>query len=314
MVYLIDHPPRIRQFRSPRRQRPSGVVVVHTAESFPDETDPDTGAENVARFIARRTNYGSYHDLADSDSIIQLVRYSDEAFHDGTGSNPHSYGVSAATQAAKWNTLGNDWVDDCVRNMAKAAARYARWIKTHHGVTIPARLIRRAESERRKPGFISHAERDPDRRTDPGPTFPWGQFLSDYQAEMEDDMTPEQERLLEQTHHAVTHPVVATDPMLNLWPGFPPEGYNPRVYLRSNYSNTRILREQADKLDAKVDALLAAAGGLDTAAVLAHIDARHDAAATERAEILALVQAVGSGELQAADVVDEIARRLSAVD
>lgn len=189
-VYLVENPPRIRQYRSPRRERPSGVVVVHTAESFPDEVGPDTGAENVARFIELRTNHGSYHDLVDSDSIIQMVRYSDEAFHDATGSNPHSYGVSAATQAAKWRELGDDWVDATVRNMARATARYATWLHEHYGIVIPARRITRAESEHRKPGFISHAERDPDRRTDPGRYFPWDDFLGYYADEMNGDDMP----------------------------------------------------------------------------------------------------------------------------
>lgn len=193
-AYLIENPPRTRQFRRPRRATPSGVVVVHTAESLPDETAPDTGAENVARFIANRSDFGSYHDLADSDSLIQLVPYDAEAFHDGTGSNPHSYGVSAATQAAKWPELSPEWTDATIRNMARGAARYARWIKREHGVDIPARRISLAESEARMPGFISHGERDPGRRTDPGRLFPWAKFLTYYAEELdpqEDAVTPE---------------------------------------------------------------------------------------------------------------------------
>ena len=46
-AYLITHPPRVRQF-SERGTTPSGVVVVHTAESTPDWVGPDAGAENVA--------------------------------------------------------------------------------------------------------------------------------------------------------------------------------------------------------------------------------------------------------------------------
>lgn len=179
-IYLIDNPPAVRQYRSPRREKPSGVCVVHTAESIADQAGPDFGAENVAAFIARRTNFGSYHDLVDSDTRIQLVRYSDEAFHDATGSNPHSYGVSAAAQAAKWPEYSTTWKNATVENMARSAARYASWLKGQRGIIIPAKRITRAESEARKPGFISHAERDPERRTDPGKTFPWTFFLSRY--------------------------------------------------------------------------------------------------------------------------------------
>lgn len=179
-AYLVDNPPRIRQYRRPRRATPSGVVVVHTAESFPDETEPDTGAENVARFIRDRTNYGSYHDLADSDSDVYLVPYDAEAFGDGTGSNPHAYHVSAATQAHKWDQVDDEWADNCVRNMARVTARYARWLSAEHGITIPARRITRAQSDARVPGFISHAQRDPRRRTDPGAGFPWTKYLAYY--------------------------------------------------------------------------------------------------------------------------------------
>lgn len=190
MVYLEDHPPKVRQCRSPRRALPSGVIVVHTAESYPDEVGPDTGAENVAHFIATRTTFGSYHDLCDSDSIVHVVPYDAEAYGDGTGSNPHAYHVSAATQAARWPTLGDEWVDGTVRNMARASARYARWLKAERGITIPAKRITRAESDRLVPGFISHGERDPGRRTDPGNAFPWDAFLDHYAAEMGGTTTP----------------------------------------------------------------------------------------------------------------------------
>jgi hypothetical protein len=183
-AYLITNPPRIRQFRRPRRAKPSGVVVVHTAENTPDRLGLDEGAEAVARFIRNRTTFGSYHDLVDSDSIINLVPYDAEAYHDGTGSNPHSYGVSAATTAASWDRAPDEWRADTVRNMATAAARYARWVRSAHGVDIPPRRITRAQSERRVPGFLGHGERDPGRRSDPGSTFPWELFLRLYRAEL----------------------------------------------------------------------------------------------------------------------------------
>jgi hypothetical protein len=186
MAYLDDHPPRLRQFRD-RGTTPSGVIVIHTAESQPDESGPDTGAESVARFIVGRDNYGSYHDLADSDSVVNLVRYDQQAYGDGTGSNPHAYHVSAATQAHRWPTLSREWREATVRNMAAGAARYARWLRDEHHITVPARRISRGQSDARVPGFISHGERDPGRRSDPGPNFPWDLFLTTYADLMEDD-------------------------------------------------------------------------------------------------------------------------------
>lgn len=182
MAYLDSHPPASPQFRDPRREAPSGVCVVHTAENTPDLVAVDGGAEAVAGFITRRPDPGSYHDLVDSDSGIQLVRYECEAFHDATGSNRHSYGVSIATRADTWPLAPPRWRDGAVRQAATSAARYAFWLHARRGIVIPARRITRVESEARTPGFISHAERDPARRTDPGAGFPWEQFLGIYAA------------------------------------------------------------------------------------------------------------------------------------
>lgn len=180
MAYLDDHPPSRSQFRYPRRAHPSGVVVVHTAENTPDYTGQDGGAEAVAKFIQGRQDPGSYHDLADSDSAINLVRYDAEAYHDATGSNPHSYGVSIATRADLWPSAPADWRKGAVYQAAACAAGYAHWLHARSGIVIPPRRISRDESELRVPGFISHAERDPQRRSDPGAHFPWTDFLAIY--------------------------------------------------------------------------------------------------------------------------------------
>jgi hypothetical protein len=180
MAWLDDHPPARSQFRCPRRAQPSGVIVVHTAENTPDFVAFDGGAEGVANFVRTRDTPGSYHDICDSDSTINLVRYDCEAYHDGTGSNPHSYGVSGATRADVWPLAPQAWKDGCVRNMALAARRYADWLHARSGIVIPARRITREQSEARVPGFISHAERDPARRTDPGQSYPWDMFFDIY--------------------------------------------------------------------------------------------------------------------------------------
>ena len=184
MAYLVDNPPRQRQFKE-RGTTPSGVIVVHTAESAPDWVDADTGAENVARFIQGRTDYGSYHVLCDSDSRIVLVPYHMQAYGDGTGSNPHAFHVSAATQAAKWKQAPEEWRRDTVINMAMACAHYAKWLEREHRIKVPAKRIDKPDSDRRKPGFISHGERDPGRRTDPGAAFPWKLFLDTFEQAMD---------------------------------------------------------------------------------------------------------------------------------
>lgn len=189
-AYLIDHPPRQRQFRE-RGTTISGVVVIHTAESAPDPTGTDLGAEGVARFIQGRSDFGSYHWLADSDSLVDLIpmeRF--QAYGDGTGSNPHAIHISAATQAHRWNSLPDAWVRDTVENMAIAAHRASDLLEKVHGVRIPAKRRTKAETDRRMEGFISHGERDPGRRTDPGKDFPWDMFFTFYRA-LENPTPPE---------------------------------------------------------------------------------------------------------------------------
>lgn len=189
-AYLREHPnPNSRGYTSPRRSEPSGVGVVHTAETPPDFVGGDGAAEAVAHYETVRTTPGSYHDLCDSDTIIQLVRYADAAWHDGTGTNHHSYGVSGATQADSWDRVPKDYSTKLVKNMAKAAARYAHWIYDLNGTVIPAKRITATEARNRVPGWISHAELDPSRRTDPGKDFPWDIFLAEF-ARLTQDINP----------------------------------------------------------------------------------------------------------------------------
>lgn len=182
-TYLQKHRPAQTQFR-PRRAKPTGCIVVHTAESTPDTLGVDGGAEAVAAFIARRSDYGSYHVLADSDSRIRLVPFAQAAYGDGTGSNEWAIHVSGATTAAAWARLSPEYRAAIVIQMALGAATAARWLKRTHGIDVPAKRITRAESEAGLPGFISHGERDPGRRSDPGEDFPWDLFLATFRKAM----------------------------------------------------------------------------------------------------------------------------------
>lgn len=180
--YLIDNPPKTRQFRRPRREKPSGVIVIHTAESILDQIGEDSGAEDVARFIANRSDYGSYHTLADSDSTVRLIPFDAEAYGDRTGSNYHAIHISFACKAAGWAGMSAERRAAMIHQGATAAAEAARWLLANHDVVVPAFRISRADSERRLPGFISHAQRDPERRSDPGADFPWDDFFAEFVA------------------------------------------------------------------------------------------------------------------------------------
>lgn len=204
-VYLEDNPPRRSQFRVGRRQPVRSVIVVHTAESGTDRVGADPRAENVSRFIRDRTDAGSYHLVGDADSIVQLVRFENEAFQDGTGSNPWAIGISLAMNAGDWPGLDVARRTQFADTAAQMAAIAARWLGDR-GLDIPeARQLTKTESDRLDAsGFISHARRDPARRTDPGAGFPWTQFFQLYQQYLSNgSLDPSRDELVRQLQRLV---------------------------------------------------------------------------------------------------------------
>ncbi len=186
-IYLEDNPPTRSQFLTGRRDPVKSVIVVHTAESGTDPSGADTKAEGVASFIRTRSTAGSYHMIGDSDSILQLIRFENEAFHDGTGSNRWSIGISLAMNAADWSSISASRSQELTATAAQMAAIAARWLNDR-GLPLPApRLLTKVQSDlTNASGFISHARRDPTRRTDPGPDFPWTEFFRLYQQQLSD--------------------------------------------------------------------------------------------------------------------------------
>lgn len=98
-------------------------------------------------------------------------------------------------------------------------------------------------------------------------------------------------------------------------------GFNAVRPDRAQTEGARVgIARELDAVTARQEAILAAVTGQDTVEAVrdelarhrGEIDAALQQASAERAELLALVAAVSSGERDAADVVDEIARRLAA--
>lgn len=180
-IYLEDYRPVRSQFRVGRRDPVRSVIVVHTAESGTDLDGPDPKAEGVANFIRNRSDAGSYHLLGDTDSIIQLVRFENEAYHDRTGSNRWAIGISLAMNAGDWPRLTPQRRTDLVATAAQMAGIAADWLEARGLERPQARLLTKLESDRVGAcGFVTHAARDSGRRTDPGPAFPWTEFFEYY--------------------------------------------------------------------------------------------------------------------------------------
>jgi len=177
MTYLVLHPPARSQSRYPRRATVTGAIVVHDAENVTDLDGPDSGAEAVARFIATRSDPGSYHTIVDSDSIVRLVPYDAEAYGEGTGGNPYALHLSLAYGSKTPPTPV--WWANALRNAATEARAMADWVHATTGITVPARRITADQYRAGAPGFIPHADLDPGRRSDPV-GFPWDPFLALY--------------------------------------------------------------------------------------------------------------------------------------
>ena len=178
MAWLNDNPPARSQFRSPRRDD-IRCVVVHTSEQPPDLDGEDTGTLGLAGFIKRRSSAGSYHQIVDSDSTLQLVEDEDEAYGARYGWNRWSLHISHCTKAALWNDMPLSYVQSLMQN---SAAIVADWCEKYK---IPVSLITKADGESGKKGIISHARVDPTRRTDPGWSIPqFNSWLAMVRADM----------------------------------------------------------------------------------------------------------------------------------
>jgi hypothetical protein len=162
--YLLDNPPAVSQGRSPRRAKASGVIVLHTDEA-PQQPG---GALGTAAFIARRTDYGSYHVIVDSLTVVRMLPPIEwecwgAAFPADT--NTHAIHVAFRGQASKWG------VDPAYDNAAieNAGKEIAHIMRILHGDAAPqfVRWITQADCINRVPGLVEHGTIQPGDRSDP---------------------------------------------------------------------------------------------------------------------------------------------------
>ena len=206
--YLLDYNPGTQQYGYPRRggAQLSGTCIVHTAECAADNVGEDTSAEGSASMIANRADYGSYHRLVDSDSIIKMLPWEYEAWQDSETNN-WAVGISAAIRTTDWLSMPADRAEKVYRNLAACGAEFVNYMAAK-GITVPLVRITGAQARARVAGFCAHGDSGI-ARTDPGVDFNWEKFFQyikeangsiNYQGStttsQEDDLTPDQAQQL----------------------------------------------------------------------------------------------------------------------
>jgi N-acetyl-anhydromuramyl-L-alanine amidase AmpD len=158
------------------------LVVIHTTEG----SARDQAAEDGAAYDVRRTDGTSTHYFHDSTSTVQCVRTEDQAHTARAQGNRRGVHHELCTRAGSAN-----WADAyhqaMLARVAKQAARDARkW-------GIPVRHLTVEQVAAGVKGFCGHWDitrafpQDGGTHTDPGPNFPWSQFLDMVRAELNGD-------------------------------------------------------------------------------------------------------------------------------
>jgi peptidoglycan hydrolase-like protein with peptidoglycan-binding domain len=114
--YLLDNPPASPQFHPSRNNGWQGGIVIHTTEGVGGYDS----AENTAAYIARRSNAGSYHAIADLDGVVWLMPTTYTAFGVAApGFNSTCVQIALAARSADLD-LGNGYTPTEIDFMAQA--------------------------------------------------------------------------------------------------------------------------------------------------------------------------------------------------
>jgi hypothetical protein len=272
--YLLDYNPGTQQYTYPRRGgvQLSGTCIVHTAECAADNDGVDTSAEGCASMIANRADYGSYHRLVDSDSIIRMVPFEYEAWQDSETNN-WAVGISAALRTTDWLVMPADRRERVYRNLAACAAEFVAYMASK-GIDVPLRRITGAEARARVSGFCAHGDSGI-ARTDPGTAFDWALFFrytaealngginlassgtttQSEEDEMRDDQMLELKRFIQEDNenrHVATRAVVVAKEL----------GYNDKVFIQGEIERRHVVTREVVK--SVVNTLAAFTPGVDS--------------------------------------------------
>ncbi len=169
--WLLDHPnvsyPQTRPRTAWGWDKPTGLVTVHTAEGALDRIAPDTGAENVAHYIATRGDPGGYHVLVDTDSTVDMAPDGLMTWHTAAYNlNGPGWGISAACRSAEWDPDA-EWTKAIIGRMGAAICAF--WVRQGLDPIKSARWLTHdqvRDSGGRIVGLVHHGTVQPGDRSD----------------------------------------------------------------------------------------------------------------------------------------------------
>jgi N-acetyl-anhydromuramyl-L-alanine amidase AmpD len=171
------------------------VIVIHTTEG----SEHGQSAEDGAAYNQRRTDGTSAHYFVDANSVVHCVRTRDQAHTARRTGNrigiQYELCGRAGQSDAQWDDANSTAT---LRLAAKQAARDAR------KYNIPVVKLTVAQLRAGGRGFVGHVDctyafpEDNGTHTDPGPRFPWAEFLALVRAEL----APKEEADMDQTQDA----------------------------------------------------------------------------------------------------------------
>lgn len=161
--YLLDNPPKSRQFYPSRSNTPTYAIGVHTSEG---PTGPGS-ARGLAAFIARRSDPGSYACIVDSEETVVLVPPDYTTFSvAASGYNSRTWHICLAGKSAE---LSPD--DANTQAMIARAGEAIRALWTFLGIALSnAQWI--GTDALNRPGLFCHGDVQPWDRSDAWSTHP----------------------------------------------------------------------------------------------------------------------------------------------
>jgi hypothetical protein len=165
---------------APRRFRPMWIVL-HCTDGAEGPAKAEDGAAELAS-IPETGRKRSIHWIVDSNSIVQCVPTTCEAWHAGRTANMLGEGIELCGRASQTR---EEWMDATSLPMLALAARLVRSRADAWG--IPLRFVSATQLRARLPGITTHAEITrafpaETTHTDPGAGFPLADFLAAVQA------------------------------------------------------------------------------------------------------------------------------------